>query len=501
MVPKLKEPGKSFTGLVRYLMHDPKAETAERVAWTHTLNCAFNDVDSAVSEMLTTYRDAELLKAEAGVRRGGRAMESPVKHVSLNFHPSEKPPPEEMIAVAVSFLKHMKWDQHQAILIGHSDKEFHHVHIMLNRAHPETGLSLDERFEYRRAQVWAKANQKEHGQDFCEERNKPAGKRKGSVPRPAWMKMKEDTERELEAERIRADFDPSYLARDENRRVVERHERQILHELLMEQRLAFFAGGKRVYGELNRSVYDEVRAEHRAEWAEYYAAKRAGLDHFTLAQVRADLVARQTAVYEERREAAAAELRAARDREYSLLKDEQKQQRAELADRQERGLTSPHLLDRTYPLEKTEGEKPEAANENSPSTSAEADALDRFGIRRGRGEDHTEQERETPLSGLAASVEDALFNSTPESTPKAPSKDIASGLAGGFLSILGGIGESVTGGHTKASQRPPPDIDPLERFGVRRGRPPSQEEERAKREKEKARDDDWEAWRRRKLDR
>lgn len=501
MVPKLIASGKSFKGLAMYLGHDPHAETAERVAWTHTLNCAFDDVASAVHEMLTTYEDADLLKAEAGVRGGGRSMERPVKHLSLNFHPSETPTREQMIAAAQSFLTHMKWQEHQAVIFCHDDKDHHHVHIMLNRVHPVTGLALDERYEHRRAQVWARTYERELGQDFCKERDKPAGKRKGSVPRPAWMRMKEDTERELAAERIRADFDPSYLAREENRRVVERHERQILHDLLKEQRLAFFAEGKRVYGELNRAVYDEVRVEHRAEWSEYYAAKRAGLDHFTLAQVRADLVARQTAVYEERREAAAAELRAARDREYGLLKEEQAQQRADLANRQERGLTSPHLLDRAHPLEKTDADKGQAANENSPPASAETEALDRFGIRRGRGEDNTEHERETPLSGFAASVEDALFNRAPENTPKAPSKDLASGLAGGFLSILGGLSESVSGGHTKASQRQAPPLDPLERFGIHRGRPPSPDEERAKRDKEKERDDDWWAWRKRQLDR
>ena len=44
--------GTSFSGLATYLTHDPEAKTAERVAWTHTLNLANDHVPSAVDEML-----------------------------------------------------------------------------------------------------------------------------------------------------------------------------------------------------------------------------------------------------------------------------------------------------------------------------------------------------------------------------------------------------------------------------------------------------------------
>ena len=63
----------------------PKAKTAERVGWTHTLNLANDHVPSAVDEMLWTARNAELLKQEAGIRAGGRATENAVKHVSLEL--------------------------------------------------------------------------------------------------------------------------------------------------------------------------------------------------------------------------------------------------------------------------------------------------------------------------------------------------------------------------------------------------------------------------------
>ena len=72
--------------------------------------------------MLWTARNAELLKQEAGIRAGGRATENPVKHLSLNWAPDENPTREHMIETAEDFLRHMKWQEHQALIVAHEDK-------------------------------------------------------------------------------------------------------------------------------------------------------------------------------------------------------------------------------------------------------------------------------------------------------------------------------------------------------------------------------------------
>src|SRR5689334_10501584 len=119
MVPRFAKPGRSFKGVMLYLAHDPEhAATSARVAWTHTLNLANDDIEVAMAEMATTAANAGVLKAEHGV--GGRKVERPVKHFSLNWHPSEAPDPAEMLAAAQSFLKHMGWEEHQAIIIAHN---------------------------------------------------------------------------------------------------------------------------------------------------------------------------------------------------------------------------------------------------------------------------------------------------------------------------------------------------------------------------------------------
>ncbi len=171
MIVRISSKGSSFKGLAAYLTHDPdKAQTAERVAWTHTLNCANDDVNGAVNEMYWTAEDAELLKQEAGIRAGGRSSENPVKHVSLNWSPEDSPTREHMIEASGSFLKHMGWEEHQVVIVAHDDKSYKHCHLMLNAIHPETGLKLNDSFEQRRAQEWALQYERSQENIRCEQR-------------------------------------------------------------------------------------------------------------------------------------------------------------------------------------------------------------------------------------------------------------------------------------------------------------------------------------------
>ena len=120
--------------------------------------------------MLWTARNAELLKQEAGIRAGGAGTENAVKHLSLNWSPDDNPTHEHMIETTEEFLRHMKWQEHQAMLVAHDDKAMPHVHVMLNVIHPETGLRLNDAFERRRAQAWALEYEREQGRIYCEQR-------------------------------------------------------------------------------------------------------------------------------------------------------------------------------------------------------------------------------------------------------------------------------------------------------------------------------------------
>lgn len=132
MIIKLHSRGRSFKGIVNYLMHDKEgAKTSERMAWTHTLNLANDHVASAVNEMIWTCRSADQLKRAAGVKTSGSKLDRPVKHFSLSWHASESPTKEEMIDFTKRYLKHMGMDDRQAILFAHNDTAHAHVHVVM----------------------------------------------------------------------------------------------------------------------------------------------------------------------------------------------------------------------------------------------------------------------------------------------------------------------------------------------------------------------------------
>jgi hypothetical protein len=354
MIVKILPSGRSFKGLADYLTHDPKARTADRVAWTHSLNCANDDVLSVVHEMYTTFCQAELLKEEAGVRAGGRALDKAVKHLSLNWHPDEPAPSrEEMIAATESLLERLDWNEHQAFLVAHSDKEHPHVHVMLNAVHPETGLKLNDSLEKRKVQEWALEYEREHGNILCRERLLNVEERQPSPNRQIWEKLKE-SERNFEQDEQRRAYSSNYLDRADQRTVTITEEWSLLKTRQREEREAFFAGGKDAYREVRNEVYREVREEFREDWAQLYAAKRAGLDGDRLAEIKVDILERQNAVLDERREEPCAALRKERDAEYDALLLEQKCERRELTKHQELGLSSPRLLDLAYPAQTPE---------------------------------------------------------------------------------------------------------------------------------------------------
>jgi Relaxase/Mobilisation nuclease domain len=341
MIVRILSCGASFKGCAAYLTHDPEAETKGRVAWTHTLNLANDHVPSAVDEMLWTARDAELLKQEAGIRAGGRATENPVKHLSLNWSPEDNPTRQHMIETTEEFLRHMKWQEHQAIVVAHDDKTYRHVHVMLNMVHPETGLRLDDNFERRRAQAWALEYEREQGRVYCEQRLKNPEERENAPPRNMWTAFRDNEKKFEQAEKSLEKNEPIFVDEQKNQKNAEW---KILKEIQRTERTDFFAEGKSEFSALRSSIYREVREEFRDRWADFYAAQRGGADADSLAAMKAELIADQKAVLEARRDEACNKLRESRDERYRALLADQREVRADLRSRQEAGLDNAFFL-------------------------------------------------------------------------------------------------------------------------------------------------------------
>ncbi|MGY8666198.1 relaxase/mobilization nuclease domain-containing protein [Bradyrhizobium sp. UFLA05-109] len=343
MIPKISGSGSSFKGLSDYLMHDPKAQTDERVAWTHTHNLANDYVPAAVNEMYITAESAEWLKHQAGVRAGGRPTENPVKHVSLNWAVEDKPSREHMIKTGEDYLRHMGWSDHQVIMVAHQDKPYAHLHMIINAIHPETGKALDDSFEKRRSQKWALLYELKQNRVHCTERLKNVGEREQNMPRNIWMEFKPNEQEFRKSEQQFLQNPEIEQYRPENRRAAEW---EIFKQFQREERDEFIAEGKSKFKQLRSEIYREVHGEFRERWAEYYKAEknRTETAPAQLAAVKAKIVADEKAALEPKREAAFRQLREQRDVEREALNARQREVKAEFRSRLETGMDNSDLF-------------------------------------------------------------------------------------------------------------------------------------------------------------
>lgn len=277
MVPNIAKSGSSFRGAGRYYLHDKaaerdgerKPETHERVAFTATRNCVNDDPHRAIDEMWATAAAQTELKRASGLSLGGRKCTDPVKTISLSWHPSETPTPEQMIAAADSYLTRMGWNEHQALYVGHNDTAHPHIHIILNRVHPETGRVLDDRKDYRRAQEWALDYEKEHGRIFCEKRldyeraphERQHAHANDNMPHDVILLTRPQEQQ----------FQQSEMSRE----ALDRLERDLLKADQRAEREAWFADGAQLFKDIRNAVWREVKEEYREDWKQFYAEKAA----------------------------------------------------------------------------------------------------------------------------------------------------------------------------------------------------------------------------------
>jgi hypothetical protein len=172
MVPDIASKGHSFKGAMAYYLHDKRQDgaanptTAERVAWTEMRNLACLTPDTAMRIMIATAKDADRLKAEAGIKNTGRKSNAHVYAYSLAWHPDEaaKLDRAEMVRAVDASLKALGADHLQAVLVCHRDQKHPHVHVVLNRVDPATGKMHAFSNDRLILSDWANAYERERGQ-------------------------------------------------------------------------------------------------------------------------------------------------------------------------------------------------------------------------------------------------------------------------------------------------------------------------------------------------
>lgn len=241
--------GRSFKGAGAYLLHDkaeegkPKPSTAERVAWTQTRKCMHDAPQAALAEMIRTAEEQLEIKAESGGNLSGRPLQKPVMTVALSWSPKQTPTDQEMARAADEFLKHMGLNEHQAVIIRHTDTAHPHVHLIINRIHPETGKANQDNYVYNRAQKWAAQYEQAHGKIYCPKRTRSAEEKRQPL-HDACQAGAEQT----------------------NTRTSEGDKWPRLKSAQRAERLAFWQETSRLRKDLHGSIYRRVGEEFRPQW-------------------------------------------------------------------------------------------------------------------------------------------------------------------------------------------------------------------------------------------
>lgn len=125
----------SFRALGRYLVAGRTGQEEGRIAWSTSRNLPTDDPELA----------AKIMRASAAenVR-----VSQPVYHLALSFDRNDLVDRAAMERVADRVLKALKLDGHQALIVAHGDRLHPHVHLLVNRVHPETGKVWDRWQDY-----------------------------------------------------------------------------------------------------------------------------------------------------------------------------------------------------------------------------------------------------------------------------------------------------------------------------------------------------------------
>lgn len=136
--------GSSFAGIVHYAQEKEGGETLDT-------NLASADWSGRAAEM-----DA--------VASMNTRTKQPVCHVSLSAEPGEKPTDQQWITAAQTWRREMCFtDQHQFVLIKHTDRDHDHVHLIINRVPTSGGKAVSMSKNYERGEAACRTAEREAG--------------------------------------------------------------------------------------------------------------------------------------------------------------------------------------------------------------------------------------------------------------------------------------------------------------------------------------------------
>ena len=137
MIPKIMAPRhdgrSSFERLEEYLTVERKPGTKETIERGPVV----------LSDNLFSHETAAREMRAAAVQN--LLVEHPVMHFIVAWEPGERPTETEWKQSVERMIQALGFGEHQYLIAAHDDKEHFHVHVMLNRVHPETAKAHNPR--------------------------------------------------------------------------------------------------------------------------------------------------------------------------------------------------------------------------------------------------------------------------------------------------------------------------------------------------------------------
>ncbi len=163
-----------------------------------------------------------------------------------------------MVRAARETLKVLGMDKHEALLVGHNDEPHPHIHVIVNRGNPETGIAAPLKMDHLKLSAWAEAYEKRQGQIRCEQRVENNERRRRGEFVKDWTSV-----RQAEFQRWRTDR----VNRSADRRV---REGERLDAKQAAERDQLRARRDRAAAE-GRGRFREA---HRGDWRDLYTIQR-----------------------------------------------------------------------------------------------------------------------------------------------------------------------------------------------------------------------------------
>jgi hypothetical protein len=186
-----------------------------------------------------------------------------------------------MLSTALDSLKAQELEGYQVVILAHNDEPQQHVHVIVNRVHPETGKAATLSNSKLKLSKWAEGYEKQHGKIYCDKRVENNRKREQheAIKEPRKSRAAYESERAAGNDSLAAEFIKSNEKQKDaqlyeiGRTIKEAHARQ------WEELKRVYAGSRKKithHGQtLMTAKAQQVKDAYRERWTMLAASQRA----------------------------------------------------------------------------------------------------------------------------------------------------------------------------------------------------------------------------------